>query len=168
MKVSVTVYKDNNGVYTDGVPMELDSLNFAIRGQGYISTVDPFDFKPDLSRPHIYATEIDTNDGRKFYVSQTPEEIEAQIATTGNGDGNVQFIVQFIVGEPGAPANMDTEYVNADVVEGAGEEILIEKDGTGYLTEGTNYNLLVGGGFELLGGSVFSTGEKYTISKVTN
>lgn len=172
MKVTVTLYKDNVAVYTDGVKMEVDSESFAIRGAGYISTVDFFDLKPNLDFPHIMATELDLNDGRKWYVSETKEEIEAQIRTSGgSGTGNYEFLVQFVVGEPGAPANGETQYVNADVV----GDIQIEKNGgPGYLTEGvegdgtSEFALLPGGGFELINGYVFSTEEKYTIFKVNS
>ena len=164
MKVQVTLYKDNVAVYTEGVKMELDSDKFSIRGTGYISTVNFFDLKPDLNFPHILATELDLNDGRKFYVSETREEIEAQIATTGNGNGNLEVLVTFVVGDPGAPANEDTQYINTDVT----GNLLIEKNGVGALIEGTDYDLLPGGGFELLGGGMFTTGEIYTVSKINN
>lgn len=176
MDVTVTVYRDQANVYTTGIKQVLDSKDFIIRGTGYISTVDRFqktfcNDMPDLTLPYILATLLDMNDGRLFYVSETPAQIDAQIATTGLGSGNYEFLVQFKVGQPGAPANLATQYENAEVV----GDIQIQKNGApGYLLQGIEgdgvgqYALLDGGGFELINGWVFSTDELYTVFKVNN
>lgn len=161
MKIKVTLYKDQSAVYTDGVESVIDSYNFTIRDTGYISTVNPFDFKPDLNFPHIFATELSLNDGRVWYVSETRAEIEEQMRR-GLNLPNMELIVQFTIGvTAGAPADGATDYVNA-LVNG---EVYIEKNGTGYLLP-SEFDLLPGGGFELLGGAVFSNDETYTVYKV--
>lgn len=77
--------------------------------------------------------------------------------------GNYEYLTDFTVGAGGgAPENGSTDYANPQVT----GDIKIYKNGTGYLTESVNYNLIEGGGFELIGGAVFSTDEKYTIFKV--
>lgn len=84
-----------------------------------------------------------------------------------NNTGNYSFISQFTVGvTSGAPANGETEYVNPNLTEAG--TVKVHKNGTGYLTEGTNFDLIDGGGIELLGGAVFSNDETYTIFKKNN
>lgn len=83
----------------------------------------------------------------------------------GAGTGNYDYLTQFTVGvTAGAPADGSTEYINPDVT----GDIKVHKNGTGYLTEGVHYDLLVGGGIKLIGGSVFSNDEVYTIFKVNS
>lgn len=87
----------------------------------------------------------------------------ATISGGGSSASNYEYLVDFIVdGGGGAPTNGETEYANPDVT----GDIKVYKNGVGYLTTGTDYDQIVGGGIELLDGAVFTTGEKYTIFKV--
>lgn len=81
----------------------------------------------------------------------------------GSGSGNYSYVIDFIVGAGGgAPANLATTYVNPNVT----GTIQLYKDGTGYMEEGVDWELLAGGGITLLDGNVFSTDEHYSIFKV--
>ena len=72
------------------------------------------------------------------------------------------YIVQFTIGDgnPGTPANGAVAYPNPLL---AGKTVKVFKNGSGYLTQNTDYTLGDDGTITLLGGAVFSTAETYVI-----
>ena len=104
------------------------------------------------------------NNSAEFLIlSKTYDRLGKLISATmaGASGGTYQWISQFTVdGGGGAPTDGETEYLNPSLT----EDIAVHKQGVGYLVEGTDYDVIVGGGFELLIGE-FTTGEVYTTFK---
>jgi len=72
--------------------------------------------------------------------------------------------IQFVVGSGAqyVPNNGDSEYNNPELAGNNNYLIASNSDG-GYLVEGTNFDYLTSGGFELLNGRTFFTGEIFTL-----
>jgi hypothetical protein len=71
--------------------------------------------------------------------------------------------IQFIVGTGDAPASGTVYYNNIDLI---GFDLQIFLNGEGYLVENIDYIVLDTGGFQLLGGRLFNTGEVYSVFKI--
>lgn len=90
----------------------------------------------------------------------------------GGSDANYEFLLEFTVGEPGAPTDGSTFYGNS-LING---DIKLFKNGVGYLKntqdDPSEPGFIVetgtppGPGITLTGGLIFSEGETYSVFKV--
>lgn len=71
-------------------------------------------------------------------------------------------VSQFTIGDaqPDTPSNGASSYINPTL---DGRNFKVYQNGVGYLTEGTDYSAYPGGGFTLLGGDTFTTGESFLV-----
>jgi len=85
-----------------------------------------------------------------------------KLTEIANGSGIVSNSIMFTIGDghAGTPLVGTTTYTNTVL---NNKTLLILKNGVGFLTAGVDFNSLTGGGFVLIGGELFNTGETYTI-----
>lgn len=167
MYVALTVYKDANGLYEDG-DLRNVIVDFTIGDRGPISLVDANDIKIKFSKPYMDVTSVRMTGGETLYVSETKDEILAQLSIVSPGHLPIRFTIGD--GNLGTPLDGTSILTNASII---GRTIALEKNGVGFLTVGTgagqyerndnNPSDGLGDTVTLQGGSVFSTGETYAL-----
>ena len=113
--------------------------------------------------PHSYMWLLKIQDPRLgiIWIDETAQSFADKIGQASGGASVALPHVLFVVGQPGGPADLATQYVNTNFA--SATSLKVEKEGIGTLEPGVDYDLLAGGGIELLGGATFSAGEVWFI-----
>jgi hypothetical protein len=92
MKIAITVYKDQGGLYPDG-DLRIIEGDFYVGQVGYVSLVDANDIQIDYSRPYKMVTAVDMFNGDRLYVGETPEEIYAKFDLHNGSTQTVELTI---------------------------------------------------------------------------
>lgn len=162
VNVNVTVYKDESAIYPSGCSRSVSSESQVFSVEKVEMTDYPLGCDENPAEYKMLLKIVDPNSGI-LWIDDTAQSFADKIAAAISGSAGAPPTFQFTIGDGGAntPANGATQYVNADLA--SATKLKVEKNGFGTLTEGVDYSLLGGGGYTLLAGGIFTTGETWFV-----